>query len=68
MKYYIILTNVLFYLLGVYHFNTFNVLEFWEVESIIYGHPNWASSLKFLIGCELILIGLSYVLKKSFEK
>lgn len=61
----VIIVHLMFYLLGVYHFGTFNILGFWEVESIVYNHPDSLNSFYFLLTCEIILLSISYIISKE---
>lgn len=67
MKTNLIIYNFLFYILGVIHFNTYNIFEFWEVKSLINGYPDWDNSLMFLLTCQFVIILLSYGTKKYVE-
>lgn len=61
----VIIVHIAFYMLGVYHFGTFNILKFWEVESIIFNRPDALNSFYFLLTCEFILIIISYIISKE---
>jgi hypothetical protein len=56
--------NLLFYVLGVYHFNTINIFKFDEIDSIVNHYSDSGNSIKFLLGCEFLLLFLSFLLKK----
>ncbi len=59
--------NILFYFLGAYHFQTFNILEFDEVSSIIKQEPYWETPVKFIVNMEMILLFFSYLLYSQFN-
>jgi hypothetical protein len=56
--------NLIFYFLGVYHFDTLNVFKFEEVDSIINQHSDSNNSIKFLLSCELVLLFLTLFFRK----
>lgn len=56
--------NLIFYTLGVYHFNTINIFKFDEIESILNQYSDSDNAVKFLISCELVLLFISFLLKK----
>jgi hypothetical protein len=56
--------NLIFYTLGVYHFNTINIFKFDEIESILNQYSDSGNAVKFLISCELVLLFISFLLKK----
>lgn len=62
----VLVLNLMFYMLGVYHFGTFNIFEFDEVESIIMNYSYANTSTCFLLTCELIIIIFSYLISKHF--
>ena len=56
--------NLIFVVLGMYHFNTINIFKFEEIDSILNQHTDSNNSIKFLLGCEFLLLFLSFLLKK----
>lgn len=67
MKTNLIIYNLLFYFVGVIHFHTFNIFEFWEVKSIMNGYPDADTSILFLLACQFVIILLSFLTKKYVE-
>jgi hypothetical protein len=67
MKTNLVIYNLLFYFLGIIHFDTFNIFEFWEVKSIINGYPDADTAFLFLLACQFVIILLSYGTKKYVE-
>jgi hypothetical protein len=62
----VLVLNLMFYILGAYHFSTFNIFDFEEVESIIMNYSDADTSLYFLLTCELIILIFSYLISKHF--
>jgi hypothetical protein len=56
--------NLIFFVLGVYHFNTINIFKFDEIDSILNQHTDSNNSIKFLLSCEFVLIFISFLLKR----
>ena len=56
--------NLIFFVLGVYHFNTINIFKFDEIDSIINQYSDSDNSIKFLLSCELVIFVVSFLLKK----
>ena len=56
--------NLIFFVLGMYHFNTINIFKFDEIDSILNQHTDSNNSINFLLGCELVLFFISFLLKK----
>jgi hypothetical protein len=56
--------NLIFFVLGVYHFNTINIFKFDEIDSIINQYNDSNNSIKFLLSCELVIFLVSFLLKK----
>ena len=62
----VLVLNLMFYMLGAYHFGTFNIFEFEEVKSIIMNYSYADTSFCFLLTCEIIILIFSYLISKHF--
>jgi hypothetical protein len=56
--------NLIFFALGMYHFNTINIFKFDEIDSILNQHTDSNNSINFLLSCELVIFLVSFLLKK----
>jgi len=62
----LLVLHLMFYMLGAYHFGTFNIFEFEEVKSIIMNYSYADTSFCFLLTCEVIILIFSYLISKHF--